>query len=151
MNTNTYTTFGIQFLRNGAEENDDCLTVKPDGNGRYCVQMKFSKVMCVQNNGKTTETTMTHYELDNFLRNLFSILALDEGPYEFYQFDMPLMPSVILNQKRLPKIEQYVLDQLEEYENNMNWPTVMNNTATEKIRKVIYNDDGKPKHMWFED
>lgn len=155
--TNTYTIFGIQFLRKGNEENDDCLTIRPDGNGRYCVQMKFSKAMCVQNKGKTHETLMTHFELDNFIRNLFKIIVLDEDPYKFYQFDMPLMPSVIINQKRLPTIEKYVLDQIEDYENNMNWPTIFNpipnvlHVYDEPVRKVIYGDDGRPKHMWFED
>jgi hypothetical protein len=150
---NNYATFGIHFIREGAEGNDDLLTVRPDGNGRYCVQLEFSKVACLQNKGKKNETYMNHFELDNYLQNLFQVLLLDEDPYQYYQIDLPAMPSVIVNQKRLPKIERWVLDQLEDYEMNGSWPTLgvkaEEPIKKEKIRRIIYDENGKPKHMWF--
>jgi hypothetical protein len=172
-----YASFAIQFIRESEgdgvndELNDDVLTVKPDGNGRYCVRMEFSNTALTSIKGKKSESYMTYYELNNYLHNLFNIIRLDEDPYEFYQIDMPLMPSVILNQKRLHKVQEFVLDQLEDYEMNGSWTTYVadkdatvhkqnknrlyestphKSTPHEKVRRVLYNEDGVPSHMWFD-
>jgi hypothetical protein len=138
MNTSAYMT--IQFLRNGKDAQDDWIGISRVGYDEYRVEMILSKQFLTPGSTAKTATTFSFDDLKSYLRNLFHLLSIDQDPYEFYQFDLPLMPSVLVKHTRLLELEESVLSILEDYDSNDTWP-----------QRTYPEKKPMPRHIFFDE
>lgn len=100
----------VTFIR-ANNAGDDIAKFTPDDNGDIHMAMRFGN----SNNGKPIIKTaiMETDEVYDWFRKTFSLMDADYDPFEMYQIDFPLMPSVLIHHRELHHHYETVMDAME--------------------------------------
>jgi hypothetical protein len=101
---NDSTNINIRILRKGPENNDrsrdDLIAIVEQENDVYDVYYHSAD----WKNEKTAHAIQVNGDdLDNYLYSLFFLLSRDADPFRSIQFNLPCMPSVLLDMRDLKK------------------------------------------------
>jgi hypothetical protein len=100
----------VTFIR-ANNAGDDIAKFTPDENGDIHMTMRFGN----SNNGNPIIKTaiMEVDEVYDWFRKTFSLMDADYDPFEMYQIDFPLMPSVLIHHRELHHHYETVMDAME--------------------------------------
>ena len=106
----------IRFIRkNGQAETDDLVTIQR-------VNRNIFRCSFRDGNTKKTETiVLNDRNLFWWLRIILRLVKKDSEPFKSIQFDMPMMPSVLVNIRKIDDFYHTLLDAVEFHLDN--WPT----------------------------
>ena len=149
-----YSAICIRFTRDAQPANDDivkikpCLTKEVDGNvsTEYTVVYTFGKSSVARNCANTSTTRLDWCKLYRYVESLLTFVTNDEMPFVSVQIDLPMIPSIVLSQKRM--LSYTVLPEILEHMKNLRtaWPCSSSNVP--KPTKIL-ELRRSPRHMTF--
>jgi len=147
-----YSNLVIRFTRDELAANDDVIRVSPklvkevDGN----VYMEYEVAYTIGQSAlssKTVSKNTIYLTWDSFLSYIESMLRLtasDESPFQHVQFDLPMIPSIIVSQKNI--ISYTVLPQILSHIRNLRttWPCTLPSSVNQPVKAThtFFDEDG---------
>ena len=97
----------VTFIR-ANNAGDDVARFAPDDNGDVHMTMRFGNTA----NGKPIIKTavLDAQELYNWFHSTLRLMDADYDPFEYYQIDFPLMPSVLIHHRELHHHFESIMD-----------------------------------------
>jgi len=128
-----YTVMNICMISNVKDTvSDERITIRPnlvkavdgDASMEYDVSHTIPSSMLKSKESMTTKMTLRSMkELITYIESLLVLVHMDESPYASIQFDLPMIPSVILSPKNLHyTVRDSIIKHLKLLENT--WPVV---------------------------
>ena len=157
--------FTIRLIRDLYVENkttDDTITIEPMAGDETGFKIIMTTAGCQVDVSKPKHVSMKHMTADDvyyYLHSLITLLPLDEDKYAAVQFDMPLMPSVLVRVKKLHTIIHHVLYHF--YFIKDNWPNkiierfrIPNSVAMSMVHtapSLASPPAGARRHLFFDE
>lgn len=137
----------VTFIR-ANNTGDDVAKISADDEGNFHITMRFGNTT----NGKTIIKTaiMDADELYCWFRKTFRLMDADYDPFEFYQFDFPLMPSVLIHHRELHHHYETIMNAVEFHLENWFNDVVYLDSEAEAESEAEQNTKSNPRHQFFE-
>jgi hypothetical protein len=150
-----YNPFTIRLTRETKDASKDdvikitpCLVKTVDEPARLEYKVTFSAASCMTatRTPHVMSVNLSGRFLETYLRSLLRLVENDSEPYHSVQFDMPLMPSVLINPREVSDIRYAILSYVGVLVKS--WPVRPTSVRlpTTTSRHLFFDEDGNTTH-----
>jgi hypothetical protein len=134
----------VTFIR-ANNAGDDVAKFTPDDNGDLHMTMRFGNT----SNGKPIFKTavMDADDLYSWFHSTFRLVDADYEPFDSYQFDFPLMPSVLINHRELHHHYETIMNAVEFHLTNWVKNDIVNVDSDSEDEECTHQTS---KHQFFD-
>jgi len=152
-----YQNLNIRLIRkDSSEENDDRILIRPSltlSTDSNTTSMVYNVIHTIPKEYVSNETTCrssmsfeSTASLITYIRTLLNLLQYDNSPFSNIQFDLPMMPSILVSPENLNVVRYSIYEYLEVLMKS--WPTTRPATPSVPARA---RSNSYARHLFFDD